>query len=156
MMLGHAWGRLLAECSFRKLFTPRRIPMNRLARPTALKIAAVLSLLLSAISIINALPLIAQGATAIDTAGGAPPYPVLVLALLMGVVGIVAAYGTWKQQRWGIILTIIVNVVNGLSAAPGLFFAPQPAFFVSALVTGIASIIIVVLCLWRERRPATV
>jgi len=125
--------------------------MNRLSRPTALKIAAALSFLLSVISMIGSLPLITQGAAAINQSADSPPYFVLLLGFVTGVVGVVAAYGAWKSQRWGIILTILVNLVNGIAAAPGLLFAPTPALFAAASVTVVFSVIIIVLCLWRDR-----
>ena len=129
--------------------------MNRLSRSTALKTAAVLSFLLSASGLIFSLPLIAQGATAVDQGGETPPYFILLLGLIMGVVGVVAAFGAWKGQRWGIILTIFANVVNGLSAAPGMLFAPTPGFLIAASVTVVLSIAIIVLCLWPDRKLAT-
>ena len=129
--------------------------MNRLSRSTALKTAAVLSFLLSASGVIFSLPLIAQGATAVDQGGETPPYFILLLALIVGVVGVVAAFGAWKGQRWGIILTILANVVNGLSAAPGMLFAPTPGLLIAASVTVVLSIAIIVLCLWPDRKLAT-
>jgi hypothetical protein len=128
--------------------------MNRLSRSTALKTAAVLSFLSSAYSVILALPIIAQGASAVDQAGNTPPYFIMMLAVILGVVGIVAAYGCWKGMRWGVILTIIVNLLNGLSAAPGILFAPTPQLFVGASVTVALSIVIIVLCLWPDRKLA--
>jgi hypothetical protein len=109
----------------------------------------------SAYSVIFALPMIAQGAAAIDQGGEAPPYFVIMLAVILGVVGIVAAYGCWKQMRWGVILTIIVNLLGGLSAAPGILFAPTTQLFVSASVSVAFSIVIIVLCLWPDRKLAT-
>ena len=129
--------------------------MNRFSRSTALKIAAVLSFLASAYSIIFALPLIAQGAAAVDQGGQAPPYFVVMLGVILGVVGIVAAYGCWKQMRWGVILTIIANLYGGLSAAPGILIAPTNPLFVSAIVTVLISVVIIVLCLWPDRKLAT-
>ena len=129
--------------------------MNRLSRSTALKTAAVLSFLLSASGVIFSLPLIAQGATAVEQGGETPPYFILLLALIVGVVGVVAAFGAWKGQRWGIILTILANVVNGLSAAPGMLFAPTPGLLIAASVTVVLGIAIIVLCLWPDRKLAT-
>ena len=129
--------------------------MNRLSRPTALKIAAVLSFLRSASDLIQVLPLLAQGATAVDQGGETPPYSILLVALIVGIVSIVAAFGTWKGQRWGIILTIFANVVNGLSAAPGMLFAPTPGLLIAASVTVVLGIAIIVLCLWPDRKLAT-
>ncbi len=129
--------------------------MKSLSRPTALKIAAVLSVLMNAFSIISSLPLLAVGATAANRSPDSPPYFIILIALLMGVVGIVASYGVWKQQRWGIVLAIVANLLNGLSAAPGILFASGPGMMATAVVTVIVCILIIVLCLWRERKPLT-
>jgi hypothetical protein len=128
--------------------------MKGLSRTTALKIAAVLSVMMATISIANVLPLIARGATGISQSSDSPPYPVLMIALITGVLGIVGAYGAWNQHRWGIILTILTTLVNGLSAAPGLLFAPQPGLLVVSTGTLLVSILIIVLCLWRDPKPA--
>lgn len=129
--------------------------MNRFSRSTALKIAAVLSFILCAYSVIFSLPMIAQGSAAVNQGTEAPPYFILVLGIILGVVGMVAAYGCWKGMRWGIILTIIVNLLGGLSAAPGIIFAPTSALFISATVGVVFSVVIIVLCLWPDRKLAT-
>ncbi len=133
--------------------------MPGLSRSMALRIAAVLSAAMGVSNIVFSLPLLAQGAQAIDVDArvgvDTPPFFVVVLALILGVVALVAAYGTWKQQRWGIILTIIVNAVGGLSAVPGLLFpTPFSALWWSALLGVLGSLAVVVLCLWRGRGPA--
>ena len=130
--------------------------MKSLSRATALKIAAVLSLIMGVISIASVLPLIARGANGVAQSPDSPPYVVLMIALITGILGIVSAYGAWNQQRWGIILSILANLVNGLSAAPGILFAPMPGLIIVSAVTLIVSILIIVLCLWRERKPAAV
>jgi hypothetical protein len=123
--------------------------MKGLSRSTALKIAAVLSALMGMVSIVGSLPIIARGAAGVEQSADAPPYFILIIALLTGVMGIVGAYGAWNQQRWGIILTILANLVNRLSAAPGILFAPTSGLLVAATVTVIVTILIIVLCLWR-------
>jgi uncharacterized membrane protein (UPF0136 family) len=128
--------------------------MNRLTRSTALKIAAVLSLLIGVSNVILALPIISRGADAVNQGSDTPPYVIILLAVLLGVIAIVAAYGTWKGQRWGIILTILANALNGLSAAPGLIAAPSPGLTVAAGITVLLSIAVIVLCLWRDRNLA--
>ncbi len=128
--------------------------MKSLSRAMALKIAAVLSVLLGIVSIANTLPLIARGATGVTQSTDSPPYVILMVGLLTGVIGIVAAYGAWNQQRWGVILTILVNLVNGLGAVPGILFAPQPGLMITAVATVVVSILIVVLCLWRQHNTA--
>ena len=128
--------------------------MNHLTRPTALKIAAVLSFLSNAYSLVFSLPFIILGADAANQATEGPPYSVILLAFVLGIIGIVAAYGTWKQMRWGVILTILVNLIGGLSAAPGIIFRPTPFLFASATIGVVIDIVIIVLCLWRDRQPA--
>lgn len=129
--------------------------MNRFSRSSALKIAAVLSFLLCAYGVIFSLPMIAQGSAAVNQGTEAPPYFILVLGVILGVVGMVAAYGCWKGMRWGIVLTIIVNLLNGLSAAPGILFAPTSELFMAATVGVFFNIVIIVLCLWPDRKLAT-
>lgn len=129
--------------------------MNSLSRSTALKIAAVVSFLLSAYGVVMSLPLIAAGMEANNNNPESIPYVVLMGALVLGVIGMIAAYGVWKQQRWGVILTVIVSLLNGLSAAPGILFAPNTPLFISALVGVIGSVVIIVLCLWPGRRMVT-
>ena len=125
--------------------------MNRLSRSTALKIAAVLSFLLNAAMVIQVFLL---GAAFANQADG-PGFAGVMFALVLGVVGVVAAYGTWKQMRWGIVLTIIVNLINGLTAAPGLLEAPTTFLFVNALIDVVLGVIIIVLCLWRDHKLVT-
>ncbi len=130
--------------------------MNRLSRSTALKIAALITFLVSLWTFIGSLPIIAQGAAALDESTPGPPYFVVMLSFVLSTIGIVAAYGTWKQMRWGIILTIIINLLGGLSAAPGIIFRPTPELFMSAMFGVVVSIVVIVLCFWRDRKPVTI
>jgi peptidoglycan/LPS O-acetylase OafA/YrhL len=125
--------------------------MNRLSRPTALKIAAVLSFLLSAFTILQVFLIGAQAANQAD----GPGFSGVMFALALGVTGALAAYGAWNQMRWGIILTIIVNLINALLAAPGILAAPTPFLTVSATINVVLGVVIIVLCLWRDRKLAT-
>jgi hypothetical protein len=130
--------------------------MKGLSRLTALKIASVLSILMGIVSIASTLPLIARGTTGVAQSSDSPPYFVLMIGLFTGIIAIIGAYGAWNQQRWGIILTLLVNLVNGLSAVPGILFAPQLGLMILSIATVAVSILIVVLCLWRERKPMVV
>ncbi len=128
--------------------------MKSLSRSTTLKIAAVISFLLGAINSLGSLTFITQGAAAVNQSPAGPPYFVELILFVTGIVGAVAAYGTWKQMRWGIVLTIVANLLNVLSAAPGILFAPRPWGFIASTIVVLLSIIIIVLCLWRDRKPA--
>ncbi len=89
-----------------------------------------------------------RGAVVTDQAGDSPPYVVLVLTIILGAVGIVAAYGVWRAQRWGVILTIILRVVDSLSALPGLL-SPNVGLQLLAL-TGITLSALVIFLLLRR------
>jgi hypothetical protein len=128
--------------------------MKSLSRTTTLKIAAAISFLVSAVSVVGALPLVTQGAATIGQSSDQPPFVVIMIALLAGVVGLVGVYPTWRGLRMGIVLTISANLVNGLSALPGLLFAPTPSLMIAAGLTVAFSVLIIVFCLWRDRRPA--
>ncbi len=128
--------------------------MKNLSRSTALKVAAVISFLLGAVNILGSLTFITQGAAAVNRSPAGPPYFVEMILFVTGIVGVVAAYGTWKQMRWGIVLTILAGLFNVLSAAPGILFAPRPWGFIASTGTVVVSIIIIVLCLWRDRNLA--
>ncbi len=126
--------------------------MNSLSRSTALKIAAAITFLISAISLFFMTPLLFEGELSLDAHPGPPPYIAVLTIFICGIVGIIAAYGAWKGQRWGIILTILVNVINGLLAAPGIFFAPKTFYIIMSTLTFLLDVLVVVLCLWRDRR----
>lgn len=126
--------------------------MNRLSRPTALKIAALLSLLMGIYSIVAALSYLAWGAAALNQADDAPSYFMLILGFTLSIISIVGAYGVWQNQRWGVVLTLLTNVMNALMAMPGILFAPTTYLWVSATITTVLGIVIIILCLWRERQ----
>ncbi len=128
--------------------------MKTLSRSTALKIAAVISFLLGAMNGLGALTFVAQGAAAVNRSPAGPPYFVEMILFVTGIVGVVAAYGTWKQMRWGIVLTILASLFNVFSAAPGILFAPRPWGLLASTVVVVLSVIILVLCLWRDRKLA--
>jgi uncharacterized membrane protein (DUF2068 family) len=128
--------------------------MNRLSRASALKIAAVLSFLLGLFSFVTAIPYLARGAAALDTANNAPPFFIILAALVFAILRIVGAYGLWQNQRWGVMLTIVANALDAVAAAPGVLFAPTRTLWISALVSVVVSVVVIVLCLWRDRRPA--
>src|SRR5258708_35742146 len=84
----------------------------KISRPGVLTAAAILLGLISLSSF--ATPLL-----------DGPPLPVKVLAVVTGLIGLLAAYGLWKAKRWGMIVAIIVSALNALSAGPGLALQPH-------------------------------
>lgn len=79
----------------------------------------------------------------------------IVAGFVLAIVMITAAYGAWNRQRWGIVLTLLANTLDALLAVPGIFFAPTESAQLSAAVGVLGSIIICLLCLWRDRKPIT-
>src|SRR5829696_6632200 len=101
--------------------------------------AAVLLALLSVLSVVFSL----------FTIEGIPAAFVVVVSFVLGVVGLVAAYGLWALKRRSVMLTILVTLPNILSTAPGMFFAPtgRLRFLNIAGVAGFALIIVLVVLL---------
>jgi len=123
-------------------------------RPKTYTVAAILQLLISLFAVVYAIPLVFQGAAAVDQAGDQPPFFIIVLAFSIGLLGVVSAYGVWRNQKWGVVLTIVLRAVDALSALPGLS-APTLALTILASVGVAISIAIIVLLLWPKSRLAT-
>ena len=119
-------------------------------RPKTYTVAAILQALISLIAVVFAIPLVFQGAAAVDQAGDQPPYFIIVLAFSLGLLGIVSAYGVWRNQKWGVVLTIVLRAVDSLSALPGLT-VPVLELRILASVGIAISIAIIVLLLWPTK-----
>ena len=128
-----------------------------MTRSKPITIAALWLFLSNALSIVAGVPLLlTRGSDTLGPEFGTPPYFVFVVSLVLSSIGLVAAYGAWKNQRWGKILSIIVLVLNVLLALPGIFLAPTMNLQLFA-TSGIAiNIVIIVLLLWRTPKPAMV
>ena len=124
--------------------------MFQFSRATALKTAAVISLLFGVWELLFALPAFAQGADAINRSGVTPPFEVMVVAFIFAIMRLVAAPGVWQQQRWGIVITLIATTLDTLAAVPGVLFAPIPTLKLIAIGSVVVGIAIIVLCLWRD------
>lgn len=118
-------------------------------RPKTYTIAAVLQLLISAYGIVGALPYLARGVDNISQSADAPPYVVLILAFIISVLGLVSAYGVWRNYKWGVILTIMLRIVDGIAALPGVLFAPTTFLWVASSINVVVSAAIIILLLWR-------
>jgi len=127
--------------------------MKVLSRSTALKLAAALAFFNGLSGLIMSLPLIGRGEAQLDQTSDSPPYLIVVTGLIFSILLIIGAYGTWKQQRWGIVLTLLVSAIGALFAVPGITEAPTTVLWLEAIF-GVASIATCTLCLWREPKPA--
>lgn len=129
--------------------------MKHLSRSTALKIAAIISFSVAAIGLFSSIPLLIQGATAINQAGSTPPYFVLLIGAMLSPLAMFGAYGAWHNQRWGVVLLILTSAIDLISALPGILFAPTLFLrLLSALAIPLDGGTIL-LCLWREPRQSS-
>ena len=93
------------------------------------------------------LPPIVQGA---DPEG--PPMFIMVITLIIGVLGLVSAWGVWQGKRWGMISTIVLRVLDSLGSAPGIVFAPTVMLQILSVVGIALSVVVIVLLLLPTSR----
>ena len=105
------------------------------SRPVPVTVAAILLALCSVLSLPGPLLPGSEGV----------PEVVLYSGIVLGIVGLIAAVGLWMLKKWSLWLTIVVSVLNILSAAPGVAFAPNAALQVAATVTVVVFALIIVL-----------
>jgi uncharacterized membrane protein (DUF2068 family) len=117
-------------------------------RPTAVTIAVVL---LALLSVVNMVPpsLMAPPAEAAEV-----PAFVTYLGVILGVVGLVAAYGLWALKRWSVWLSIILSAVSIILAVPGTLFSPTVALQVLNIVSAVGFVLVIVLVLLPPSRRA--
>lgn len=127
--------------------------MKSFSRPTALKLAAILAGLNALSGFAMSIPLIPRGATHLDQVLDSPPYFVVASSFALSIVLVIAAYGTWRKQRWGIVLMLLANAIGALLSAPGIFAAPTTILAIAATLGTLISIAIIILCLWRDPKP---
>ena len=84
---------------------------------------------------------------------GVPTF-VVYSGVVLGVAGLLAAAGLWMLKRWALWLTIVVCVLNILSAAPGLAFAPSAGLRAAATVTVVGFALVVWLVVLPNSRRA--
>ncbi len=113
------------------------------SRPLPVTVAAILLVLLSVINVLAPL---------FPTEG--IPAIVVYLAVVVGLAGLVGAAGLWMLRKWSLWLTIVISVLNILSAAPGLTEAPNAALQVAATVTVVGFALIIILVALPSSRRA--
>ena len=88
------------------------------------------------------------------TASEGVPAFVIYLGVVLGVLGLIGAAGLWMLKRWALWLTIVVCVLNILSAAPGLAFAPTPTLRALATVGVVGFALVILLVVLPNSRRA--
>ncbi len=113
------------------------------SRPSTVTVVAILMALISLVALPGPLLPGSEEIPAVVIYGG----------IVLGIVGLVATGGLWMMKKWGLWLTIVVSVLNLLSAAPGIAFASNAALQAAAIVfVVIPALIIVLVVLSTSRR----
>lgn len=100
------------------------------------------------------LVLLGVGHLTVPFVPGADKIPPLVRYgdVALGVLSLVAGFGLWNLQRWGVVLTVIIAALNIASAAPGMIAAPSRALQVVTVAYVVLSLLIIVLVMLRSER----
>lgn len=94
------------------------------------------------------------------TLGGMPagaeviPQAVIISGYVAALLSLAAIYGLWTMRRWGLVLGLLVAAVGVLGAAPGLAFAPTRELWVSALITVLTGLALIILLALPASRQA--
>jgi uncharacterized membrane protein (DUF2068 family) len=121
-------------------------------RPKTYTAAAMLQVLHSAMYVIITIPFLMRGADRPDP----PPFLVDLLLFAVAVLGFIASYGVWRNQRWGVLVTIALCVLAGLLHLPGLLFAPGIIGKIETVASLILVVAIIILLLWPKPKLASV
>jgi hypothetical protein len=105
------------------------------SRPLPVTVAAVIQALFSLVSLPGPLLPGSEGV----------PDVVLYSGIVLGVAGLVASAGLWMLKKWGWWLTVVVSVLGGLSAAPGVGAAPNAGLQAAAIAGVLISALVIVL-----------
>ena len=120
-------------------------------KPGAIYRAAVIvHTINSLLGIVLSFPTLMQGPGAQTITAGVPQI-VIVLTTLLGVAGLVSAYGAWRLQKWGIALTIVIEAISGLLALPGILFAPTIFGRIASTISVLVAVFIIFALLQQPR-----
>ena len=114
---------------------------------TSQKVGVALAAVLSLISLPSALTPTPEGETG-------PPYVVLILGSVLGLVGLVAAVLAWRGNRGALRVLAGVTIIGALTGVPA-FFVDVPAWLKLLVATSVLlSVAAVVLMFSPHRHPA--
>src|SRR5215212_8148460 len=125
------------------------------SRPLPVTVAAILLVLLSLLDFPWVFDFLFLGVeqVAVGEVEG-PPAFILYSGYVVGIVGLVVAVGLWMLQKWSYWATIVVCVLNFLSAAPGLVMVSSAGLKALIAVTEVVAVLIIVLVVLPDSRRA--
>lgn len=116
--------------------------------------AAVINAIISMVGLAVSIAPLPLGADAAQARGDQPPFPVLIVGVILGVVGIVGSIGILRGQRWGAFTVIGVRGLDGVSSLAGIT-AHDLTLRSLAILSVVAAVVVIYLLLRRDRVPAT-
>lgn len=119
-------------------------------KPLTVTVAVIIQAVLSVANILLTIPFLTG---AIPPEDG-PPLFINIFTLIIGLLGLVTAWAAWRLKRWGMVSTVVLRVLNGLAAAPGIFVAPSLSLQIGATVAVILSLVVIWLLLMPTARRA--
>ncbi len=125
-----------------------------MSRARSYTLAAVLTAILSLANVVIALALLPQGSDKVNSASDQPPYAVIMIEVLIGAIGLVAAYGVYRKHRWAVLVTLVLMVVNLLVSLPGIPFGPTAFDKISSAIGAVIAGAVIWLLLRRDSRVA--
>ncbi len=117
------------------------------SRPQSVAVAAILLVLLSLFGFPWPWMLLFPGVED-------PPAFIYYPAIVLGIVGLLVAFGLWMLKTWSFWATIIVAVLNLLLGAPGIFLGPNAGIQVTSAVLAVVTVLIIVLVVLPSSRGA--
>lgn len=122
--------------------------MKRFGPSRLWRVAAVISIVVALVGLVAYdVPSLVDGADA-----SRDPYWIVLGSFASDVLALVAAYGAWRRQVWGVVLLLVVNVFWTLQAVTTLLDPKDGADVVIALVMMALHVIVVWSCLASRQR----
>src|SRR5215207_6951302 len=118
------------------------------SRPTSVTVAAILLVLLS----LSGFPW--PWMVLFPGVGEAPPAFIYYSGIVLGIVGLLVAFGLWMLRTWSLWATIVVCVLNLLTGAPGIVLGPTAGIRVTCAVLAVVTVLIIVLVVLPSSRRA--
>ncbi len=126
-----------------------------MTRSRSVTIAAILLFVFNLWNAAEIVPRLAQG-TAADSSAVGPSFAVGLFVFTLAIFELLAAYGLWRNAKWGKVLGLIVSALNILYTIIPLLVAPLPIKLIAAGIIVLNIFIIVLLLRRHETRPVTV
>src|SRR5215203_359371 len=117
------------------------------SRPPTVTVAAILLVLLSLSGFPWPWMVLFPGA-------GEPPAFIYYSGIVLGIVGLLVAFGLWTLRTWSLWAAIIVAVLDLLTGAPGIVLGPNAGIRVTSAVLAVVTVLIIVLVALPSSRRA--